>query len=128
MGGRGSGTNPNSHNNLPNSSDRAGKGEATARGKKILSKSLLRKLGSMDPAEQQRCADVLIDRWYLHAKGQTPQTASWKAIQAMLEVLEGRPAQSVDMNVTNKTPEQQAESILESIAELTADEKKARVN
>jgi hypothetical protein len=118
MGGHGSGTNPNSLKNLTSpAKGRAGNGAAT-RGAIQLSKALKRKLAEIDPDEGRLCADVLAERWYKMAKGATPNSASWKAMEAIRNTTEGYPAQAVDMTVTNKTPEEQAMSILESLQAL----------
>src|SRR6185312_16637654 len=119
MGGHGSGTNPNSLKNL----NPPAKGSKTnaARSTILLSKALKRKLAEIDTTDEHRrtYAEVLAERWVTMAKGATPGTASWKAMEAIRNTTEGYPAQAVDMTVTNKTPEEQVLSILESLQALS---------
>ena len=123
MGGRGSG-NPNPGNakkwTKGQSGNPGGKGNAAARGAILLSKAYRNKLAEIDPGDAggRTFAEVIAETMILLA-------ARNKSIKAAVEIadrVEGRPAQSLnlDATLTQTTPERVAE-ILKALSVLKAD-------
>src|SRR5262245_5292638 len=113
MGGRGSGSNPASHKNLPS----VKRGNAAARGAILLSKAYKAKLGQEDTKHPGKSfAEALADTM-------VESDAYNKSIKAAVEIadrVEGRPAQSVTLDATLQTPEERVASILQFLSVLKA--------
>jgi hypothetical protein len=129
MGGHGSGSNPNSKNNLK----LWGKGENgnpnALRGLVKLSKAIKHKLGEIDPedVEKRTYAEVIAEKFVKLARGMGNSPCSVKAVAEILDRTEGKPVQAVDLNMT-RTSEEHVAGILESLEALGAQPDRNRVN
>lgn len=116
MGGRGSGANPNSQKNLK---PRAKGGDKAARRAILLSKAYKEILAEDDPKTPGKTFAQVI------ARSMVELAAYSKSIKAAAEIadrVEGRPAQSVNLDgtVTHQTTAERVQHILEALSILKA--------
>lgn len=79
-------------------------------------KALIAELAKVDARDGRTNAEIIAEKWVWHAK-----QGSIRAIAEIRDTVEGRPSQAIDLNANiNRSPEEQVESILESLAILEA--------
>jgi len=120
MGGRGSGDNPNSQKNLQPPA-KGSKANALARRAILLSKAYKAKLAEEDPKNPGKTFAEVI------ASTMVELAAYSKSIKAATEIadrVEGRPAQSVNLDgtLTHQTTTERVQHILEALSILKDDD------
>lgn len=116
MGGRGSGRRPQSKNIEKRLIS------ASRIGDSVLAKEIALMFDEIDPDDpqkRQRLRVALRSMYkvgtYGHGKGCPPVV---RALQELFDRMEGKPAQSVSMDITQRTPEEHVESILRALEAL----------
>src|SRR5438128_1582545 len=118
MGGRGSGNPDLKGKGGKLSPENSARRAAAFRGTVALSKAIKHALAEVDPEDSHNpkriYAEVIAEKFVKLARGSGNGPCSVKAVAEILDRTEGRPVQTVDMNVSNASREEQAASILAS--------------
>lgn len=133
MGGRGSGTNPNSWGNSKKGVPRNSSPEqrrAAFRAAVALSKEIKQAISEIDTETGETWARSIALQLRKLARGPLNGFPSTKAIEIIFERTEGAVPQKIDMNVSNASREEQAASILANLELLadSSDDDKSPVN
>src|SRR6266571_2476381 len=134
MGGPGSGNKNLSGKSGERSPESRARRAAAFRGTVALSKAIKRQLGEVDleDPEKRTYAEVIAEKFVKLARGQGNGACSVKAVAEILDRTEGRPVQTVDMNLSTASREEQAAAILASLEapkeDSEANESQERVN